>query len=366
MFECNMVVNRRQMEKQENFGVYCAVFLLSNVCVPVKSPLPDKFLEPVITLLFSPDVDVQKTISLSLVNLLAKNNVCKELVIEMGILMPIMELFQSDDHAAQCPSCACVAMLATSESNTDAVMVDGIKPLLALAKSYDPQVQQDATWALLHLTQSERSTKLLCQAGAIPVLVLLLQSSDSELQFYSCTTLCNIALVPELHPQLLRIGGRYLLKSLAVMESLCVPGLLLALFMTSLIVSFSDALRSYVSVTLTSEYISRLVDLFGQKASLLLSYSCASVINQLEMTGKILRAHYSNIFEYLLVFLKKEDVQFQQLGIATIFNLKKDGQFSALLKNSDLELQLQTVHVQTEETKRLLHMLQSWSPSSSN
>lgn len=35
-------------------------------------------------------------------------------------------------------------------------MVDGIIPLLALAKSYDPQVQQNATWALLHLTQSGR------------------------------------------------------------------------------------------------------------------------------------------------------------------------------------------------------------------
>lgn len=33
-------------------------------------------------------------------------------------------------------------------------MVDGVIPLLALAKSYDPKVQQNATWALLHLTQS--------------------------------------------------------------------------------------------------------------------------------------------------------------------------------------------------------------------
>lgn len=41
-----------------------------------------------------------------------------------------------------------------TESNREAIMVDGIKPLLALAKSYDPQVQRNATWALLHLTQS--------------------------------------------------------------------------------------------------------------------------------------------------------------------------------------------------------------------
>lgn len=41
-----------------------------------------------------------------------------------------------------------------TESNREAVMVDGVIPLLALAKSYDPKVQQNATWALLHLTQS--------------------------------------------------------------------------------------------------------------------------------------------------------------------------------------------------------------------
>lgn len=41
-----------------------------------------------------------------------------------------------------------------TEPQSEAVMVDGIMPLLALAKSYEPQEQQNATWALLHLTQS--------------------------------------------------------------------------------------------------------------------------------------------------------------------------------------------------------------------
>lgn len=40
----------------------------------MKSPLPDAFMEPVMALLLSTDLDVQKTISLSLVNLLVKNN----------------------------------------------------------------------------------------------------------------------------------------------------------------------------------------------------------------------------------------------------------------------------------------------------
>lgn len=41
--------------------------------VAVKISLPDDFLEPVMALLLSHDLDVQKTICLSLVNLLVKN-----------------------------------------------------------------------------------------------------------------------------------------------------------------------------------------------------------------------------------------------------------------------------------------------------
>ncbi|KAG7229090.1 hypothetical protein INR49_013031 [Caranx melampygus] len=269
----------------------------------LKSPLPDAFMEPVMTLLLSTDLDVQKSTSLALVKLLAKNNVCKELVIEMGMLVPILELFQSGDASAQCHSCACVAMLASSESNRDALMADGVMPLLALAKSYDSQVQQSATWALLHLTQTDWSMRILCQAGAIPVLVLLLQSSDSEVQFCSCTALCNIAANQEHHPRLLSIG-----------EYLVSEGLL----------------------------------------------------DEIEGVIELLRPHYTTMLEYLLVFLKKKDVKFQQLCIVTIFNLKKDGDFSSLLANSELEVQLRKVHAQTEETRRLLQMIQPLSPSSVN
>ncbi|PWA29789.1 hypothetical protein CCH79_00007972 [Gambusia affinis] len=69
------------------------------------------------------------------------------------------------------------------------------------------------------LDGSHWSTRALCQAGGIPVLVLLLQSSRSEVQFYSCTALCNIAAVQEHHPKLLSVGGHYLSKSLLTLMS---------------------------------------------------------------------------------------------------------------------------------------------------
>ncbi|GLD47816.1 vacuolar protein 8-like protein [Lates japonicus] len=332
-------------------------------------------------LLLSADLDVQKTISLALVNLLVKNNVCKELVIEMGMLVPILELFQSGDATAQCHSCACVALLASSESNRDAIMVDGIIPLLALAKSYDPQVQQNATWALLHLTQSDWSTRILCQAGAIPVLVLLLQSSDSEVQFCSCTALCNIAAIQEYHPKLLSIGGHYLLKSLLTLVSSSVQKnsaqACRCLQTLSKNVLIQEQLMELDCVLPLKALLKTSTAVCTEPAVTLLSALSAhppnhdvlvgeGLLDEVEEIISLLRPHYIAMSEYLLVFLKKKDVKFQHLGIIAIFNLKKDGDFSSLLANSELEVQLRKVHAQTEETRRLLQMIQPLSPSSVN
>lgn len=51
------------------------------------------------------------------------------------------------------------------ESNRDSLMVDGVIPLLALAKSFDPKVQRNATWALLHLTQSGGTISFECHCA---------------------------------------------------------------------------------------------------------------------------------------------------------------------------------------------------------
>lgn len=131
------------------------------------------------------------------------------------------------------------------ETNTEALLVDGVRPLLALAKSYSSGVQRSATWALLHLTQSggldqppcsrpcvcfitpnnvsfftpDCSTRIMCEAGAIPVLLPLLQSSDSDVQFYSCSALTNVIAFREQRSKLISIGGHFLLKSLLTLMS---------------------------------------------------------------------------------------------------------------------------------------------------
>ncbi|XP_062426858.1 uncharacterized protein LOC134137799 [Rhea pennata] len=183
-------------------------------------PLPVEHLEPFYALLRSADLEVQQTSSLSLVNFLLEGNIDKELVVQMGLLEPILELLESGDPTVQCNSCACAMTLAISESNQEAIgAAQGVTPLLALANSYDPRVQQNAVGAILNLTQSEKIQEVLCKEGALPILTLLLESPDSEVQYYSCTALSNMAANARHHPAMLRTGDRFLLRALVSLLS---------------------------------------------------------------------------------------------------------------------------------------------------
>uniref|UniRef100_A0A8C9LED0 Vacuolar protein 8 n=1 Tax=Pavo cristatus TaxID=9049 RepID=A0A8C9LED0_PAVCR len=178
-------------------------------------PLPAEHLESFYALLRSADLEVQQISSLSLVNFLLEGNIDKEIVVQMGLLEPILDLLESEDPTVQCNSCACTMTLAVSESNREAISAArGVTPLLSLANSYDPRVQQNAVGAILNLTQSERIQLVLCKEGALPVLTLLLESPDSEVQYYSCAALSNIAANAQHHEAMLRIGDRFLLSTL--------------------------------------------------------------------------------------------------------------------------------------------------------
>uniref|UniRef100_A0A8C3J0Q9 Vacuolar protein 8 n=1 Tax=Calidris pygmaea TaxID=425635 RepID=A0A8C3J0Q9_9CHAR len=178
-------------------------------------PLPVEHLEPFYALLRSADLEVQQMSSLSLVNFLLEGNIDKELVVQMGLLEPILDLLESEDPTVQCNSCACTMTLAVSESNREAIgAAQGVTPLLSLANSYDPRVQQNAVGAILNLTQSEKIQQVLCKEGALPVLALLLESPDSEVQYYSCAALSNLAANARHHEAMLRPGNRFLLRTL--------------------------------------------------------------------------------------------------------------------------------------------------------
>ncbi|KAI4108385.1 MAG: hypothetical protein LQ339_002287 [Xanthoria mediterranea] len=150
-------------------------------------------LEPILFLLQSPDIEVQRAASAALGNL-AVNTENKVNIVMLGGLPPLIRQMMSPNVEVQCNAVGCITNLATHEDNKAKIARSGaLSPLTRLAKSKDMRVQRNATGALLNMTHSDENRQQLVNAGAIPVLVQLLSSSDVDVQYYCTTALSNIA-----------------------------------------------------------------------------------------------------------------------------------------------------------------------------
>ncbi|KAH6648987.1 armadillo-type protein [Truncatella angustata] len=150
-------------------------------------------LEPILFLLQSPDIEVQRAASAALGNL-AVNTENKVLIVQLGGLTPLIRQMLSPNVEVQCNAVGCITNLATHEDNKAKIARSGaLGPLTRLAKSRDMRVQRNATGALLNMTHSDENRQQLVNAGAIPVLVQLLSSPDVDVQYYCTTALSNIA-----------------------------------------------------------------------------------------------------------------------------------------------------------------------------
>lgn len=118
----------------------------------------------------------------------------------------------SQNVEVQCNAVGCITNLATHDDNKTKIAKSGaLVPLTRLARSKDMRVQRNATGqplrfespgakaelddagALLNMTHSDENRSQLVNAGAIPVLVALLSSPDTDVQYYCTTALSNIA-----------------------------------------------------------------------------------------------------------------------------------------------------------------------------
>ncbi|RXM99449.1 Vacuolar protein 8 [Acipenser ruthenus] len=212
--DCLHALRTLAVSENPNLQQSAAMYYL-HISQQLNAPLPVEFLEPYNALLQSSDMEVQRITSLSLVNLLVEENVNKELVVEMGMLEPILELLESGDPTVQCNSCACVATLTTSESNREAIAsAGGVLPVLVLAKSYDPRVQQNAVGAVLNLTRSVNTQEALVAMGCIPQLKALLRSSSEPVSESAVTLLSALSEHPPNRGALVDEGFLKILKEL--------------------------------------------------------------------------------------------------------------------------------------------------------
>ncbi|XP_029878995.1 vacuolar protein 8-like isoform X5 [Aquila chrysaetos chrysaetos] len=348
----------------------------------INVPLPVEHLEPFYALLRSADLEVQQMSSLSLVNFLLEGNIDKELVVQMGLLEPILDLLESEDPTVQCNSCACTMILAVSESNREAIgAARGVTPLLSLANSYDPRVQQNAVGAILNLTQSEKIQHVLCKEGALPVLTLLLESPDSEVQdTLACVKLLqSLGMLLSAHKTDPVIVGHTacIIKNLSlsknrqrIIESPCVEGLLQTMLSTDAqedslhyVTSCLAELAKQEGATLCmvqwmDEPLTKcLVRLAGQVEHTEPSFQAASIIQHMighEKMMPLLKSHTREIQAYLENFLTHQEIRFQQLGISTFCRLREDPEFSLAFRKSQMAKLLEQVRQQTEETQELL------------
>ncbi|KAJ5894248.1 Vacuolar protein 8 [Penicillium taxi] len=176
-------------------------------------------LEPILFLLQSPDIEVQRASSAALGNL-AVNGENKVLIVSLGGLVPLIRQMNSANVEVQCNAVGCITNLATHEKNKAKIARSGaLDPLIRLAKSKDERVQRNATGALLNMTHSDDNRQQLVNAGAIPVLVHLLSSKDVDVQYYCTTALSNIAVDPSNRKRLAQTESRLVQSLVYLMDS---------------------------------------------------------------------------------------------------------------------------------------------------
>ncbi|OXB68428.1 hypothetical protein ASZ78_010049 [Callipepla squamata] len=362
-------------------------------------PLPAEHLEPFYALLRSADLEVQQMSSLSLVNFLLEGNIDKEMVIQMGLLEPILDLLESDDPTVQCNSCACTMTLAVSESNREAIgAARGVTPLLSLANSHDPRVQQNAVGAILNLTQSADTQAELLANDVLRRLCSLLVSSSEDVRRAAvallwvlsqyphnqdalvCTELLqSLGMLLSVHTTDPVIAGHAacIIKNLnlsktrqRIMESPCVEGLLQAMlsidiqedslhYVTSCLAELAkqEGATLHMVKWMNEPLTKRLVRLAGQQEHSEPSFHAASIIQHMidhEKMMLLLKCHIREFQAYLRNFLTHQEVRFQQLAISTFCRLQADPEFSLAFRKSQMAKLLEQVRQQTEETQELL------------
>lgn len=160
----------------------------------------------------------------------------KVAIVALGGLAPLIKQMNSPNVEVQCNAVGCITNLATHEDNKSKIARSGaLQPLTRLAKSKDMRVQRNATGALLNMTHSgthgrrgnmthtdsdtDDNRQQLVNAGAIPVLVQLLNSQDVDVQYYCTTALSNIAVDGSNRAKLAQTESRLVQSLVHLMES---------------------------------------------------------------------------------------------------------------------------------------------------
>lgn len=193
-----------------------AALCFTEVSERAKSPLTISVARPLVQLLKSRDVQVQKSATLAVSNFTLNGPESnKDTIGICGGVERLVTLLHSRNTDVLCNTCGCITTLATTDANKQRIIGEhAIRPLLTLMKSQDLRIQRNASGAILNLTHSQSHRNELVTVGVIPVLVDLLQSPDEDIQYYCAASLSNIAVNEKHRALMVAIGHSDVIKHL--------------------------------------------------------------------------------------------------------------------------------------------------------
>ncbi|OWF43479.1 vacuolar protein 8-like [Mizuhopecten yessoensis] len=193
-----------------------AALCFTEISERTKAPLTIPVAKPLVKLLRSRDLQVQKSATLAVSNFTLQGPDSNKATIgTCGGVEALVCLLQSSNTDVQCNTAGCITTLATTDANKQQIIEhQAIHPLLRLMKSQDLRVQRNAAGAVLNLTHLQNHRNDLVAGGVIPVLVDLLQSPDQDIQYYSAASLSNIAVNEKHRALMVAIGHTDVIRNL--------------------------------------------------------------------------------------------------------------------------------------------------------
>ena len=168
-------------------------------------PAPDGVILPLVSLLRHDDTDMRHVAALTLSNL-AKNGDNQSNIMEAGAIAPLVQLLKSKTERLHFPAAQALAFLAENfDVRTRIIAAGAVRPLLQLFSSSILAVQLTAAMAIRILVGNNAS--LVAADGAIPLLIKLLQSSSTDVQWEAVEALRNISSDISVNAQLVSAAG---------------------------------------------------------------------------------------------------------------------------------------------------------------
>mmetsp|Transcript_26986 Transcript_26986/g.42147 ORF Transcript_26986/g.42147 Transcript_26986/m.42147 type:complete len:218 (-) Transcript_26986:47-700(-) len=156
------------------------------------------FATPVVMALTRTSDERTQLMGLKIMSKLCENNFNKFVMQkDFDVIGELVPLLGRKDVTQQAIICECLAKLASTENafygeNARALIeARSIKPLMVLAKSRDPVVHRNATWALACMTATQRNHWPM--RAAIDTLLLLVERGTPAAQRYAVMALSNLA-----------------------------------------------------------------------------------------------------------------------------------------------------------------------------